>query len=108
MGWRSERLLSKNKSECSILSRFTEVFNNVNLLENFFRSKTDMWSDIVKSMDCFKHKQRNLLSPLLYDKKYYGMWKSSFKNINSRVLLLPISLREKVLFLLRISRIIKR
>jgi len=100
--------ISKNQSENCILSRFTEVFNNVNLLENFFRSKTDLWPDIVKPMDCFKHKQRNLLSPLLYDKKYYEMWKTSFKTINRKVLILPISLREKVLFLLRISRIIKR
>lgn len=59
------------------------------------------------SLDCFKHKQRDLLLPVISQKEYFKLWKTCFKGINRRVVFMPLSLKDKMFFLLRITRIFK-
>ncbi len=99
--------ISKKQSDESVISRFRQISSNVNLLDTFFKSKKND-KFIINAFDCFKHLQRNLLAPVISQKKYYEVWKYSFGDINKKVLFMPLSLKDKVVFLLRFTRLKKK
>lgn len=98
--------ISKNQSEECVVSRFEQIYDNVTLLECFFK-RVKIKKEIRIAFDCFKHIQRNLLTPLLTQKKYYKLWRNAFCGINNKVLFIPLGFREKMYFLLRLIGILK-
>ena len=98
--------ISKEQSEKSIISRFKQACNNVFLLETFFESQ-EKDKRILKALDCFKHLQRNLLAPMLFQKQYYMVWRNTFVGLNEKVLFMPIKFKDKIIFLMRLFRLRK-
>lgn len=100
--------ISKHNTVESVISRFKQVCDNVSILEKIFRDNSIAGKNIELSLDCFKHKQRDLLLPVISQKKYFKLWKTCFKGINRKVIFMPLNFKDKIFFLLRITRILKR
>lgn len=100
--------ITQSPSVSDVVRRFNEVSNNVSLLEQFFHSKQQIPHYVKEAFYCFKHIQRDLLKPIINEWSYYKLWRDSFKGLNRRVLLMPLSLKEKTLFVLRFLRLLKR
>ena len=99
--------ISKKQSDDSVISRFNQIYYNILLLERFFKQK-NVDKSINNAVDCFKHLQRNLLAPILTQKKYYKVWRTCFGDINKKVLFMPLNLKNKFIFILRFTRLIKK
>lgn len=104
----NQNSISKHNSVESVVTRFEQAYNNVLILEKFFRLNSDIGKNIKLSLDCFKHKQRDLLLPVISKKEYFKLWKTCFKDINKKVVFMPLNLKDKIFFLLRITRIFRR
>lgn len=103
----NQNSISKHNSVESVVSRFEQAYDNVLILERFFRQNFVMGKNMELSLDCFKHKQRDLLLPVISQKEYFKLWKTCFKGINRKIVFMPLSLKDKMFFLLRITRIFK-
>ena len=99
--------ISKSLNPQKIYQKFIQSYNNTIIIENFFK-RHSIYAIYKQPLMCFKHNQRNLLSPLLEDSNYYSLWRSSFMGINYRVFFMPISIKDKIIFLLRYLKIIRK
>ena len=97
----------RNNSEENIIKKFTQVANNVTLIENFFRGKYSGLS-FIQSLDSLKFRQLNILIPMLREKHYWRIWRKTFSSLKYRIWINPnVSLRNKVKYYLRLLRLYK-
>ena len=92
--------ISKSLNPERIYNRFQQACNNIIIIEKFLKQKS-IYDKYKKPLRCFKHHQRNILIPLLKNDIYYSAWKNSFSGLNHLVLFMPISIKDKILFILR-------
>ena len=94
-----------NNSEENIVKKFTQVVNNVNLIELFLNDKYSGIS-YINSLDSLKLRQLNLLVPLLKDKHYWKIWRATFPNLKYRIWINPtLSWKNKLKYYLRLFRL---
>lgn len=92
--------ISKNQDIEKVYGRFQQILQNILIMEDFI-NKNNLAKEYKLALICFKFKQRNILLPLIRYDEYFKIWKNTFAEINIFVPLLPITIREKILFILR-------
>lgn len=99
--------ISKNQDIEKVYGRFQQILQNILIMEDFI-NKNNLAKEYKFALICFKFKQRNILLPLIRYDEYFKIWKNTFAEINILVPLLPITIREKILFFLRFVRLKKK
>lgn len=92
----------RDNSEENILRKFTQVVENVRIIEVFLKHK---YSGILYnfSLDSLKYRQLNILNPLKGDERINNLWRNTFSDIKYRIWLNPyIRWQNKVKFYMRI------
>lgn len=106
--YNNQQSISRVASKEHTIQRFYQVKNNINIIESFLSRRANNSEDTQKALLCFKHKQRNLLTTYLKFSDVYDLWKNSFPISFTDVLQMPITTKEKILYLLRYFKIRKK
>ena len=95
----------RNNSEDNVVKKFTQVVNNVNIIEKFLNNKYSGIS-YINSLDSLKLRQLNLLLPLLKEIRYWRMWSTTFSSLKYRLWINPnVSWKDKTKYYLRLFRL---
>lgn len=97
--------ISNSSTPEKIMNRFNQVCDNLSLIEHFIGDRLFQNRSFLKALRYYKHKQRDILTPLLIQSNYYKIWLRHFKNLNIYVFFLDIPLKSKILFALRLLRL---
>jgi glycosyltransferase involved in cell wall biosynthesis len=90
-----------------VLKRFNQAVDNALLVERVLKKYLSGFKFSL-AFDVLHFRQRNLLQPLLYDRRYYKIWMSTFPKLLFSVWMNPyISLRDKAKFYLSVIRLYK-
>ena len=100
--------ITKVASKEHAIKRFYQVKNNIKIIDSFLSKSSNNSEATQKALLCFKHKQRNLLTAYLRFSDVYDLWKNSFPISSIDVLQMPITTKEKILYLLRYFKIRKK
>ena len=95
----------RGNSEEKIIKKFTQVVNNVNIIEKFL---IDKYSGLkfINSLDSLKLRQLNILLPLLKEKHYWKIWSTTFSSIKYRLWINPrVSWKNRLKYYLRLFRL---
>lgn len=91
----------------TVTRRYRQALSNLGLVQDFFSTHRD-YSDITDDLIYLKLSQRELLLPLMRDRKYYLMWKNTFPEINRKIWSSRIiKFRHKVKFTLLYTRLLR-
>lgn len=92
--------ITKALTEISIYHRFKQSILNADSLLQFFK-QSGVYTDYLKQIDVILFNKKNLILPLINNKKYYTEWKNTFSWLNKRILFnsrIPLINRLKHLF----------
>jgi len=97
--------ITNNASPNSVINRFNQACSNVKIVEDFYKN-IHINNKINEGFIYTKYKQRNLLLPILKDKKYFKIWFKTFPEINIKFFSYPkIPVKEKFKFFLTFLRL---
>lgn len=103
----NDNSITNSPSVDKVLYRFNQSISNMGATESFLSRKC-LSKTFQNEIDKLKYKKRNYLLPLLSERKYYDLWRTTFPEINKRILTNPyLSLREKTNFLMIYLRLKK-
>ena len=100
--------ITQNVSPTSVFNRFKQGCNNAKIVEAFYKN-IPFNNKINEGLIYMKYKRRNLLLPLLKDKKYFKIWIKTFPEINVKFFLCyNIPIKDKIRFFLSLLRLYPR
>lgn len=103
----NENSITKQMAAEKVYYRFVQSVCNMRPITKFMEQE-GICDIFQKELDKLKFAKRNNLLPIISDAKYYRVWKSTFPEINSRILWNPyVRLNEKVKYLLTYLRIVR-
>lgn len=89
-----------------VLNNFFQACKNARIIDTFYIKHPLNNIKINNGLVYIKFMQRNLLLPILKDRKYFNKWLRAFPEINLKVFLCPnIQMKEKIKFLLTFLRL---
>lgn len=101
---------SKNREKESAIARHHALVANVRLLVQWLEG-TGRWTGNAPEIICFKYLSRHCIEPYVGDKACWQLWKSTFPEVDKKVLFTPgLSLEKKgwfVLIHLRLYSLVK-
>lgn len=101
----NENSITKQMTAEKIFSRFEQSVRNMLPITKFMKQE-GICEKYQKELDKLKFAKRNNLLPVIHDGKYYRIWKSTFPEINVRILWNPyIRFNEKLKYILTYLRI---
>ncbi len=80
--------ITASNSKEAILHRFEQSVKNATELVSFFKEK-GIYVKYRYEIERMLYSKKNLLRPLILEKNYYTMWKNTFPELNSRILINP-------------------
>lgn len=98
----NEQSLTKSVSVDTIEKRFHQSIGNADVIL-YFLEREGLYEQCSEAIDCVLLNKKNILLPLLGNKKYYQMWYDTFPQLNYKIFLnrqLPFRTKMKHLFAL--------
>lgn len=98
----------RSQSNESIIKRFNQAVENTKIVQQFLK-KRNCNIKYRFALDHIKFKQKNFITPLIYDFKYYRLWMSTFPDLLFKIWINPyIDIKQKCKFYLAAFRLYKR
>ena len=89
----------------AVIHRFKQSLLNADLLVDFFKKK-NILNQYHEEVDRMLFNKKNLLRPLIREKKYYKLWMSTFPDLNYKILFnRQVSLGMKVKHILALMNL---
>lgn len=97
--------ISTNMDKEAVIHRFKQSLLNADLLVDFFKKK-NILNQYHEEVDRMLFNKKNLLRPLIREKKYYKLWMSTFPDLNYKILFnRQVSLGMKVKHILALMNL---
>lgn len=97
--------ISTNMDKEAVIHRFNQSLLNADLLVDFFKKK-NILNQYHEEVDRMLFNKKNLLRPLIREKKYYKLWMSTFPKLNYKILFnRQVSLGMKVKHILALMNL---
>ncbi len=93
--------ITKSNNYDNIISRFEQSVTNASIISNFCK-KNGIYSKYKNDIDKILFNKKNLICPLISNRKYHKLWRTTFNEINFRILLNP-----KILFIERVQHFLR-
>lgn len=96
--------ITRTLTEKAVLKRYDSC-KNIALLDNFFSIEQN--SKEIRDLLIFaKNNQRNFILPIISNRRYYKIWRNTFREINKQILFVAvIPMKEKLRFILAYCRV---
>ncbi len=100
--------ITRNQSYESIIKRFNQAVENTKIVQEFLK-KRNCNIKYRLALDQIKFKQKNLITPLIFNIKYYKLWMSTFPDLLFKIWINPyIDIKKKCKFYLASLRIYRK
>lgn len=98
----------RNQSNESIIKRFNQAVENTKVVQQFLK-KRNYNIKYRFALDQIKFKQKNFITPLISNSKYYKLWMATFPDLLFKIWINPyIDIKKKCKFYLAALRLYKK